>query len=80
MIHPSKLKNTVFGDTMKMFKTPNAANTNQKATGILQQQHQRQQQVPQRMPTHANTVISNQIEARATDTNRTVALQRLQVN
>lgn len=67
IIHPSKLKNTIFGDTTKMFKTP-----------IVSQQHQRQQPI-QPKPVNLRLGAGNQNMARATDTNRTIALQRLQV-
>lgn len=67
IIHPSKLKNPIFGNTAKMFKTPKTA-----------QQHHRQQPI-QPKPVHLRMGTGNQNMARATDTNRTVALQRLQV-
>lgn len=73
MIHPSKLKTQIFGDASKMFETSAAINTNQPAARVLQQQQQRP------LPTDRGMGINSQIAARATDTNRTVALKRLQV-
>lgn len=73
MIHPSKLKNKIFGDTSKMFGTPAAVNTNQSAAKMLQQ---KQGQV---LTANLGLGTSNQIDLRAFDTNRNVALKRLQV-
>lgn len=71
-VHPSKLKNQIFGDASKMFEPPVAVNTNQPAASVAQQQQR---------PLLANPGMGTNslIAARATDTNRTVALKRLQV-
>lgn len=74
MIHPSKLKSKIFGDASKMFNTPLAVNTNRSAARVLQQQ-----QKGQPLLANLEATTSSQIAARATDTNRNVALQRLQV-
>lgn len=71
LIHPSKLKNQIFGDTSKMFKTPIAIDASRSGAGTSQQ-HNRQQQ-------HRRMAPPNQSLIRATDTNRTMALQILQV-
>lgn len=63
MIHPSKLKNQIFGDASKMFETSIATvNRNQRP-----------------LPVSPAMGMSSQIAARATDTNINVALQRLHV-
>lgn len=69
IIHPSKLKNTIFGDASKMFGAPAAVNTHRPTTKVIQKQ-----------PLPINLGTNNQIAARTTDTNRNVALQRLQVH
>lgn len=76
IIHPSKLKSSIFGDASKMFETLSAVNTKRLASKVLQQQ-QRQQGRP--FPANLVSTTNTQIVARATDTNRNVALQRLQV-
>lgn len=71
MIHMSKLKNQIFGDASKMFETSAAVNTNQLAAKAILQRP---------LPASSGMNINSQITtARATDTNRNVALQLLQV-
>lgn len=76
IIHPSKLKNTIFGDASKMFGAPAAVNTHRPTTKVIQQQ----QQQGHPLPINRDMGTNNQIAARTTDTNRNVALQRLQVH
>lgn len=78
IIHPSKLKNTIFGDASKMFGAPAAVNTRRPTTRVIQKQLQQQQGHP--LPINLDIGTNNQIAARTTDTNRNVALQRLQVH